>query len=216
MLEKGANDKLTDRLGPILISGMDAAQKQNISLAENELNYVLQHSDPKWAFYFLAKVTLEGIPGNLGAINSTGTDTVEKVNTTSGVESISISNLDEVSLSNSNEQLTPEHDVTGTYISEITSSSKWAFKKKYRSIEITLEQTGNNITGTNNKYQVKINGTREGNVINFIVQSNVVNSYFESAGVWTISSDGTNLEGHWKTPGLRDYAAGKWNLTKIE
>ena len=105
-------------------------------------------------------------------------------------------------------------DVSGTYVSETTASgnARSAIKviRKTDSKLITLKQVGNTITGTDSSETFKINGTREGDIINFyIIRGNEIN------GSWEINADATNLEGNWFTNGGGG-ASGIWNLTKIE
>ena len=102
-------------------------------------------------------------------------------------------------------------DITGTYISEITHrGSRSAIKARYRKMEITLQQTGNKITGFDPSNTFKIEGTRKGDIIEFhVFRGN------EILGVWEINDDATRLEGKWHTDGGGG-AAGIWNLTKIE
>ena len=105
-------------------------------------------------------------------------------------------------------------NVSGTYVSEITVSgnapaTKDFMKKKNRK-EITLKQTGNTITGADSSMTFKINGTCEGNLINFyIARGNQIN------GSWRFDSDSNRLEGKWNTDG-HGGASGIWNLTKVE
>lgn len=105
-------------------------------------------------------------------------------------------------------------DVSGSYISYITvSGSAWETKRflerKDRK-EITLKQTGNTIIGTDRSKTFEINGTREGNTINFyILRGNQID------GVWEIKADATKIEGKWKTDG-HGGASGKWNLIRAE
>jgi len=105
-------------------------------------------------------------------------------------------------------------DVSGTYISEITVSGNATTTKNFleqkNCKEITLKQTGNIITGSDGSKNFKINGTREGNAINFyIVRGNEID------GTWVIGDTATKLKGKWNTDGAGG-ASGKWNLIKIE
>ena len=64
-------------------------------------------------------------------------------------------------------------NISGTYISEITyprhgENSSVSYVKKKNRKEITLEQTGNAISGFDGTKDPKIIGTRDGNTINFM------------------------------------------------
>ena len=102
-------------------------------------------------------------------------------------------------------------DVSGTYISEITENgSRTNFGQKYRNMTVTLYQSGNTITGADSSGTFKINGTCEGNLVQFYIASgNQIN------GVWKVNADTSRLEGEWNTDGGGG-ASGKWNLTKVE
>jgi hypothetical protein len=103
-------------------------------------------------------------------------------------------------------------DISGTYISEITGSGALSgfMKRKIRK-EITLEQTGNAISGSDGSKSFKIFGTREGNAINYYV----ITTTNEINGDWEINADATILEGKWFTDGGGG-GSGIWNLTRIE
>jgi hypothetical protein len=107
-------------------------------------------------------------------------------------------------------------DVSGTYVSEATTGSDGQAHGGVKVIKntdgklITIKQTGNTITGSDSSKTIKINGTREGNIIKFfIIRGN------EIEGSWEINADATNLEGKWFTNGGGG-ASGIWNLTRVE
>lgn len=102
-------------------------------------------------------------------------------------------------------------DISGVYASEITESGgRPNFTSKQRRMRITLEQNGKTITGTDSSRKIKINGTRNGNKIEFyIIRGNQID------GVWEINADATKLEGKWSTDGGGG-GSGNWNLTRIE
>jgi hypothetical protein len=105
-------------------------------------------------------------------------------------------------------------NISGTYISEITYPRNGVayavrFVKKKNRKEITLEQTGNAISGFDSTEDPKIIGTREGNTIDFYVLLP-----HEIYGTWEINADGTEMVGKWSVGGRGLY--GTWKLTKIE
>lgn len=121
-------------------------------------------------------------------------------------------NSGSTSNSNLSEASSLSVDITGNYISDITSNSQWAFnKRKDQRLLITFEQTGNEITGINSRTNLKITGTRQGDIITFFLWPSVI-STTEIKGKWKVNADGTKLKGNWSYPA----GSGKWNLTKIE
>jgi len=110
---------------------------------------------------------------------------------------------------NTTDQANLDTGLTGTYISEITSSDSWYFRhKKHRELVITLEQKGNSITGTDSLTNSEITGTLEGDTIKFEFWSRQLNNNYPVNGKWKVNADGTRLEGSWNH--------GKWNLTRLD
>ena len=100
--------------------------------------------------------------------------------------------------------------VSGRYVSRITSNSQYIFDKKdARSITLELVQDGDKVTGTNQEYDLKLIGTREGNRISFYCLPSKI-TFTEIKGEWTVSADGNSLEGKWTAGG----AVGNWNLSR--
>ena len=161
----------------------------------------------------------EGIARSLNALISKGAYVAKEIYTVPIVAATS--NIDQFEQPASTLIVQPTSStemvpISGTYISEITSNRTQVFKKKYQNLKITIKQTGNNIIATDNIYNLKISGVREGNVIKFSVRPNqVVSRFWDASGEWTVSPNGTSLEGLWKLDGGSG-ARGKWNLTKIE
>ncbi len=105
-------------------------------------------------------------------------------------------------------------DISGIYISEITSNNNDHFTKRYRSLVLDLKQNGNEIIATDSKLKVDIHGTRKGDTITFSVIPGRASDFQDATGTWKILGDGTRFEGSWE---IRGYSAsGKWNLTKIQ
>ncbi len=112
------------------------------------------------------------------------------------------------------EIISKTYDVSGIYVSEITVSGNAGgtkrFVKRRNREKITLIQSGKTITGVDDFGKLKINGTRQGNIISFyIVRGNGIN------GTWKINADASRLEGKWNTNGGGG-ASGKWDLVRIE
>jgi hypothetical protein len=113
-----------------------------------------------------------------------------------------------------NSQVELKFDISGTYISDITSNKKVFFGNTDGKLQFTLEQDGDRITAVNSTYNLKIGGTRKGNIINFFVEPHQMNSFQDQNGVWEINPDGINITGSWKVKNWR--GAGQWNLRRIE
>jgi hypothetical protein len=113
-----------------------------------------------------------------------------------------------------NSQVELKFDISGTYIFDITSNKKVFFGNTDGKLQFTLEQDGDRITAVNSTYNLKIGGTRKGNIINFFVEPHQMNSFQDQNGVWEINPDGINITGSWKIKPWR--GAGQWNLRRIE
>ena len=101
--------------------------------------------------------------------------------------------------------------VNGVYVSEITvTGPRTAIGKKYRRARITLEQTGDQIRGSDPSQRFDIRGTREGNTIEFYVITGN-----EIIGTWEVNHDASRLVGNWFTNGGGG-ASGTWNLTRVD
>jgi len=105
----------------------------------------------------------------------------------------------------------PANVLSGRYRSDISSDATWTFKKnEHRSLIITFQQNGNEITGTNSSVDLKINGIRDGDEITFYTLPSHITSY-EIKGKWTVSADGRKLVGKWSVPN----GGGRWDLTRL-
>ncbi len=133
------------------------------------------------------------------------------------VKQLSLRNSSENSSINpDNQQITVKQrdgeSITGTYISEVTTSSNRVFRrKKYRQLEVKFEQVGNCILGTDESGGVKITGIREGDNISFSIQPGEL-ANDEITGNWSIVEGGKILVGRWSNLG----ASGEWNLRRTE
>jgi hypothetical protein len=103
-------------------------------------------------------------------------------------------------------------DLSGSWIAEISSNQQEVFTNMGPSIEFTLEQSGNRITGRNREYNLKISGTRNGDEIEFWVDPHRMNYFQGQTGTWKVGPDRASLTGDWKLPNLR--ARGQWNMTR--
>jgi len=108
----------------------------------------------------------------------------------------------------------PLEDVSGIYISEITTSSNWQFQKRYKDLKLTVTQTGSEIIAVDSRYDTRITGTFDGRVITFIVDANQVSGFYEAQGEWRLREDGSGFDGHWSARGGADAGSGTWNLRR--
>ena len=105
-----------------------------------------------------------------------------------------------------------QRDLSGTYVSEITTDSHWVFhKRSHRRIMVVFVQQGDDISAVARSVDMKITGTVDGDHIDFFTwPSDVVSS--EIKGTWRIVDGGARLEGKWTHP----HGGGKWNLTRLQ
>jgi len=104
--------------------------------------------------------------------------------------------------------------LSGTYVSDITTSDRWYFRhKSYRKMEIILEQDGNKIIAVDETTRSKAEGKLKGDTIEFQFFGAVTNNY-EIRGKWTINGDGKTLVGTWHS--ARGTNGGQWNLKKVK
>ena len=119
-----------------------------------------------------------------------------------------IANLDQVAVTS---KRTSGNVISGTYVSDIKTSSPWYFNvRKHRKVKVTFQQDGDNITGINEEFNLKISGIRKGNEVTFSAgRSKLVG---DIRGLWKINADGSKLTGKWSRSGN----GGQWNLEKIK
>jgi len=103
-------------------------------------------------------------------------------------------------------------DLTGTWVAEISTNREKVFKNIGPTIEFSLEQSGNRITGSNREYNLKIGGTRDGDEIEFWVEPHRMNYFQNQEGTWKISPDRAKLTGNWRIANMA--ANGQWNMTR--
>lgn len=102
-------------------------------------------------------------------------------------------------------------EVSGTYVSEITSDAIRVFRKPaHQSLKVRFEQDGSVVTGISEEVGLEISGTRYGDRIRFFLPPSEI-SLAEIKGEWQVSDDGSRLTGKWSYPA----GSGKWNLTRV-
>jgi hypothetical protein len=105
-------------------------------------------------------------------------------------------------------------DLTGTYVSEITSGHTEYFKNSFQKLILKLKQNGNQITATDSRNKTEITGVIEDGVIGFEVLPGDVTGFDSVHGQWLIGKDADNLEGSWMAG--QTNARGQWNLRRID
>jgi hypothetical protein len=102
-------------------------------------------------------------------------------------------------------------NLSGTYLSTITSNDSHRFRGDHKRLEITFEQRGNTITGTDSSGEAEINGILNGDTVTFVFYMSSESSA-KIHGEWKVNAEGSQLDGSWKIPG--GDTSGQWNLKK--
>jgi len=100
-------------------------------------------------------------------------------------------------------------DYTGTYTSEITGDDRHIFIGS--SVDVSLTQNGNTISGTIGDSQGKIWGDVIGNAIKF---GWYATGGYTGSGEWKVGTDSSELQGIWNSASRNQ--GGVWNLKKTE
>ncbi len=103
-------------------------------------------------------------------------------------------------------------DISGTYLSYITTDNPWYFKKRYQKLKIIITQNENEITVSEPEFGTKIHLALDGNVVSFHVEPGKATGYYSATGQWEIGTRAATLEGSWKAGS----GSGLWNLIRIE
>lgn len=107
-------------------------------------------------------------------------------------------------------------DISGTYVSAITSSHYWRFNtEEQRTMRLEISQQGDQVIATNEVFDLKIVGTREGDNISFYALPNKM-THFEITGEWQLVPNTSRLTGSWDLSHSQHPANGEWNLRKIQ
>ena len=105
----------------------------------------------------------------------------------------------------------PVRDFSGTYVSAITSQHPYFFRSPNRNLVIEIEQTGDLITATDSKFNLKIEGRIDHDTINFYMYPNRVNGRIDLLGSWKIDETGSIISGSWDSSD----SYGRWDLFKL-
>lgn len=105
----------------------------------------------------------------------------------------------------------PVRDFSGTYVSAITSQHPYFFRSPNRNLVIEIEQTGDLITATDSKFNLKIEGRIDHDTINFYMYPNRVNGRIDLLGSWKIDETGTIIDGSWDSAN----SYGRWDMIKL-
>jgi len=107
-------------------------------------------------------------------------------------------------------------DISGTYVSNITSSHYWRFNtEEQRTMRLEIRQEGDQVIAENKEFDLKIVGTRNGNHISFYALPNSMTQY-EITGEWNLVPNTTRLKGNWDLTHSQHPAKGNWDLRKIQ
>jgi len=105
-------------------------------------------------------------------------------------------------------------DLSGTYVSEITSNSQWVFREGYTKLEVKIAQNSNGDLLLSTRPKIELTANLKGDVVTFSTGARTEGCRCTFVdGKWQIKSDGTRLIDSWKRSGG---SIGTWNLTKIE
>ena len=116
--------------------------------------------------------------------------------------------------SEANGRVELKFDISGNYVADISSNRNDFFGNIDDILVFALEQNGDRITAVNSKNDLKIGGTRKGNIIEFFVEPHPMNYFRNQNGVWVINPDGINITGSWEV--INWGVAGQWNLRRVE
>jgi len=105
----------------------------------------------------------------------------------------------------------PGRDFSGTYVSTITSQHPYFFRPLNRNLVIEIEQTGDLITATDRKFNLKIEGRIDHDTINFYMYPNRVNGGIDLLGSWKIDETGSIIDGSWDSSN----SYGRWDMFKL-
>ena len=105
----------------------------------------------------------------------------------------------------------PVRDFSGTYVSAITSQHPYFFRPQNRTLVIEIEQTGDLITATDRKFNLKIEGRIDHDTINFYMYPNRVNGGNDLLGSWKIDETGSIIDGSWDSSN----SYGRWDMFKL-
>lgn len=105
-------------------------------------------------------------------------------------------------------------DISGVYLSEITSDHPWYFIRRYADLILRVKQNGNKITAFDSTYNVKIEGEIKGNAVDYYVFPSLPTSSNAVTGKWTVDTGHGALVGKWQS--TNHGAGGIWNLRKLQ
>lgn len=105
-------------------------------------------------------------------------------------------------------------DLSGVYVSEITSDHPWYFLRKFSNLILRIKQDGSKITAFDSTYNVKIEGEIRDNLVDYYVFPSTPTSGNAVTGKWAIGAGQDALVGKWQS--TSHLAGGTWNLRKLE
>lgn len=103
------------------------------------------------------------------------------------------------------------NDLSGIYVSAITSEHPYYFRSGHRMLVLTIAQNGNQIIATNESYKIRIEGELVGDTIKFYMYPNIVSASTGVLGSWKVNNDSISFRGSWDSSESR----GDWNMTRL-
>ena len=144
---------------------------------------------------FLITVTIVFVSGCTGPIGKNLEEASDQ-----GIYQESIREILDQDARPEGDEETRSYDLSGVYLSEITSNHHWYLRGSDRAPILHIRQSGNRIVAFDSTYRIKIEGTIEDDVISYIVYPSVPTSGNFVKGQWIIDSDADVLPGQWQAP----------------
>lgn len=193
----------------------DPETLDDIFVAEIHLDYIWEGVNDQSTWYPLFNELIRYIEKNSSTYRNLNGDSEISANQPNavGTDLVSALNSSEQTNSNNNARIP---NFTGTYESRITSNSTQTLRRKYRNMRLKITQSGNKIEAVDIKYQTRISGKIDGDLIRFYIVANKVTGQVDIEGEWKVNENGTILTGKWVARNSFDNSSGVWNLRKIE
>ena len=107
-----------------------------------------------------------------------------------------------------------DRDLSGIYVSQITTDHHWYFYPIYRRLIMHVRQMGDVVIAYDSSFQLKLEGRIEGNRVIFHGYPAVSTANNSISVEWELGQDRSVLSGHWRAN--QHDAQGAWNLVRLE
>lgn len=122
------------------------------------------------------------------------------------------SEIEPVAVAPVDRKTTTAGEISGTFVSAITSNHPWPFRnRKSRSMRVSLQQKGDRLVASSEGDSGNFLTRRTGDTINFVYTSAAIG--YDIVGEWKLLADGNSFQGTWQLP---VYEASGKDLTRIE